>query len=144
MLGDQLGESKGKRVVRRILSVDPLTAEVTFEDGGQMLGVPAAGTGTYASVIRPDGSIYGEYRASSRHAGWRRHHLDGPPPMGGFGPGFFSPLSWHVGITAPPRKSWRAQQCFSRIWSRSRPGAGNTVSQAWEWKSAEAAKGKSA
>lgn len=47
MLGDQLGESKGKRVVRRILSVDPLTAEVTFEDTGQMLGVPTTGTGTY-------------------------------------------------------------------------------------------------
>ena len=63
MLGEQLGESRGKRIVRRILSVDPLTAEVTFEDTGHMLGVPTNGTGTYTSVIRPDGSIHGEGRA---------------------------------------------------------------------------------
>ena len=60
MLGEQLGESRGKRIVRRILSVDPLTVGVTFEDTGHMLGVPTNGTGTYTSVIRPDGSIHGE------------------------------------------------------------------------------------
>ena len=59
MLGEQLGETKGKRLVRRVTSIDPPTVEVTFEDSGQMLGIPTTGMGTYTSVIRPDGSIFG-------------------------------------------------------------------------------------
>jgi hypothetical protein len=60
MLGDQLGESKGKRIVRRVLSTDPLTVEVSFEDSGNILGVATNGLGTYTSVVRPDGSLYGD------------------------------------------------------------------------------------
>ncbi|MGA1981977.1 MAG: hypothetical protein ABSG84_05860 [Acidobacteriaceae bacterium] len=60
MLGEQLGETKGKRLVRRVTSIDPPTVEVTFEDAGHMLGIPTSGTGTYTSVIRADGSIFGE------------------------------------------------------------------------------------
>jgi hypothetical protein len=60
MLGEQIGESKGKRLVRRILSVEPATAEVSFEDTGHMVGVPTNGTGTYTSVVRADGSIFGQ------------------------------------------------------------------------------------
>lgn len=60
MLGDQIGETTGKRIVRRILSIDPPTAEVSFEDTGKMLGVAINGSGTYTSVVRPDGSILGQ------------------------------------------------------------------------------------
>lgn len=60
MLGEQIGESKGKRILRRVLSSDPLTAEVSVEDSGKTLSVANTGFGTYTSVVRPDGSIYGE------------------------------------------------------------------------------------
>jgi len=60
MLGDKIGESKGKRIVRRILSTNPPTAEVSFEDSGTLGGVATTGSGTYTSVIRPDGSIFGQ------------------------------------------------------------------------------------
>ena len=60
MLGEMIGESTGKRIVRRVLSTDPLTVEVSFEDSGNMLGVKTTGFGTYTSAVRPDGSIYGE------------------------------------------------------------------------------------
>ena len=60
MLGNKIGESKGKRIVRRILSTDPPTAEVSFEDSGTLGGVAMNGSGTYTSVIRPDGSIFGQ------------------------------------------------------------------------------------
>jgi hypothetical protein len=33
---------------------------VSFEDTGTMFGVATTGMGTYTSVIRPDGSIYGQ------------------------------------------------------------------------------------
>jgi hypothetical protein len=60
MLGDQISETKGKRLVRRVISVDPPTAEVSFEDSGQALGIPITGMGTYTSVVGPDGAIHGE------------------------------------------------------------------------------------
>lgn len=60
MLGEKLCDARGKRVVRRILSADPLKVEVTFEDGGKVLGVDYKGFGTYCSEVRADGSIYGE------------------------------------------------------------------------------------
>lgn len=59
MIGAQIGETTGKRVSRRVLSVDPPTAEVAFEDSGTMLGVATTGMGTYTSVIQPDGVIFG-------------------------------------------------------------------------------------
>ena len=60
MIGDKIGETKGKRIGRRVLSTDPPTTEVSFEDTGTMFGVATAGMGTYTSIVRPDGSIHGE------------------------------------------------------------------------------------
>jgi hypothetical protein len=59
MLGEQISETKGKTIVRRVLSTDPPTAEVSFEDSGKILSVGTTGMGTYISVVRPDGSSYG-------------------------------------------------------------------------------------
>ena len=60
MLGEVLGETTGKRLVRRVLSTEPPKVEVSFEEQGQMLGVACNGFGTYTSSVGPDGSIYGE------------------------------------------------------------------------------------
>ena len=59
MLGDKIGEVTGRRMSRRLLSVDPPTAEVTFEDSGELFGIATVGTGTYTSVVRADGSLFG-------------------------------------------------------------------------------------
>ena len=76
MLGDLLGETTGKRIVRRVLGTDPLTVEVTFEDAGKMLGFDTTGLGTYTSVVRADGSLYGEgqgafFTADGEAASWK-------------------------------------------------------------------------
>ena len=60
MLGELIGESTGKRIVRRVLGTSPLKVEVTFEDSGKMLGIATTGLGTYTSVVSLDGSVYGE------------------------------------------------------------------------------------
>jgi len=60
MLGEQIGETRGKRLVRRALSPNPPKVEVSFEDAGKMAGVDVNGFGTYTSEVRADGSIYGE------------------------------------------------------------------------------------
>lgn len=142
MLGDQLGESKGKRVVRRILSVDPLTAEVTFEDSGQMLGVPTTGTGTYTSIIRPDGSIYGEGQGLIATQDGEGITWTGTG-MGSFGPGGAVSYRGMLYYRTTSQKLARLNNA-SAAFEFEVDGAGNTSSKAWEWKSAEAAKGKSA
>jgi hypothetical protein len=65
MLGDVISEGTGKRVVRKVLSADPLTVEVSFEDSGKVLGLDYTGFGTYSSSVRPDGSIFGEGEGAS-------------------------------------------------------------------------------
>ena len=61
MLGEKLGESRGKRTARRALPVDAgFKVEVSFEDRGTILGVEGFGIGTYTSTNRPDGAMYGE------------------------------------------------------------------------------------
>ena len=65
MIGNKIGETKGRRLVRRVLSTDPPTAEVSFEDSGSMFGVATNGMGTYTSIVRADGSIHGQGRGSS-------------------------------------------------------------------------------
>jgi hypothetical protein len=61
MLGDLVGDSTGKRTGRRVLSTDSVfKVEVSFEDSGTFLGIPANNIGTYWSAPRPDGSLYGE------------------------------------------------------------------------------------
>lgn len=60
MLGELIGETTGKRIVRRVLSSDPPKVEVSFEESGKILGKKTTGFGTYASVVRPDRSLFGE------------------------------------------------------------------------------------
>jgi hypothetical protein len=60
MQGELLGETTGKRIVRRVLATEPPTVEVSFEDSGKMLGIDVTGFGTYSAVVRLDGTIYGE------------------------------------------------------------------------------------
>ena len=61
MLGEQIGESRGKRTGRRVLSVDHgFKVEVAFESTGKLLGDDINEVGTYWSEARPDGTLYGE------------------------------------------------------------------------------------
>ena len=60
MLGEQIGEDRGKRILRRVLSSDPLRVEVSFEASGKIYGIDENSFGTYTSQVRPDGTIYGE------------------------------------------------------------------------------------
>ena len=64
MLGEMIFEGSGKRIVRRVLSTDPVKVEVTFEGGGKLFGADAMEIGTYTAVIRADGTMYGEANAS--------------------------------------------------------------------------------
>ena len=62
MLGDQVGEDKGKITSQRVLDVEGGTPkmETSFSATGKYRGVEAADMGTYSSTPRPGGAIHGE------------------------------------------------------------------------------------
>jgi hypothetical protein len=132
MLGEKIGESKGKRIVRRILSIDPPTAEVSFEDSGTLAGVAATGSGTYTSVIRPDGSIFGDGQgllitADGEAILWRGSGL------GKFGAG--GAVSYRGMLfyqTASQKLASLNNSCG--VFEFEVDAAGGTTSAIWEWK----------
>ena len=132
MLGDFLGESKGKRVLRRVLSVEPLRMEVTFEDAGHMLGTATTGGGTYTAEAREDGSLYGEglgamMTADGEGVSWK-----------GSGSGKILPggaVSYRgiLHFRTPSQKLARLNNACG-VFEYDVDSAGNTTSKIWEWK----------
>ena len=61
MLGEQIGETRGQVLVRRVVpSEGAPKVEVSFEAQGQLVGISTTDMGTYVSTIQPDGTLYGE------------------------------------------------------------------------------------
>jgi hypothetical protein len=62
MLGDKVGELRGKVTTMRVLEPDPEGArvEVTMQETGSLFGVDVQTTVTYVSRPRPGGLIFGE------------------------------------------------------------------------------------
>src|SRR6184192_1440705 len=62
MLGERISAESGKVTAQRVLP-NPgggPKMETSFQATGTILGVNEADTGTYWSVLRPDGTLYGE------------------------------------------------------------------------------------
>lgn len=132
MLGEQIGETKGRRIVRRVLSTDPPTVEVSFEDSGQLLGVPANGIGSYTSVIHPDSSIHGTGQGlylTPDGAGitWTGEGI------GKFGPNGAISYRGMLFFKTPSQKLARLNHACAAFEYEVDP-SGNTISKIWEWK----------
>jgi hypothetical protein len=132
MLGDLIGESKGKRIVRRILSVDPPTAEVSFESAGTVLGVATKENGTYTSEVRPDGSIYGTGQgllitADGDQVTWTGSGL------GKFGAGGSVSYRGAIYYRTSSQKLARLNNACG-VFEFETDADGNTSGKVWEWK----------
>lgn len=132
MIGEQISDLKGKRIVRRVLSVDPPTVEVTFEDAGTTLGVAVVGMGTYTSVVRPDGSIFGDGQGvTTTHEGesitWTG------TGSGKFGPGGSVSYRGMLFFKTASQKLARLNNMCGAFEFEVDP-AGNTSAKVWEWK----------
>jgi len=132
MLGEQIGETKGKRLVRRVISIDPPTAEVSFEDAGQMLGIPTTGMGTYTSVIRPDGGISGQGQGLSMTQDGDAVTWTGTG-VGKFGPGGSVSYRGMLFFQTASQKLARLNNACGAF-EYDVDASGNTVSKMWEWK----------
>lgn len=132
MLGDQIGEGKGKRIVRRILSVDPPTAEVSFEDSSTVFGVSVTGNGTYTSAVRPDGSIYGTGQGLGITADGDQITWTGTG-LGKFGPGGSVSYRGMLYYRTNSQKLARLNNMCG-VFEFETDADGNTSSKVWEWK----------
>ena len=132
MLGELIYQSSGKRIVRRVLATEPVKVEVTFEGGGKILGVEAMEIGTYTSVIRSDGTIYGE------GAGVLMTTAGDSITWKGAGVGTFKErgaVSYRGAVyyqTASPKLS--RLNTVAGVFEFESDESGNTQSKVWEWK----------
>jgi hypothetical protein len=62
MLGNLIGDESGKVTGVRVLPPQggAPSVEVSFQASGKLHGVAATNIGTYSSVVRPDGTLFGE------------------------------------------------------------------------------------
>lgn len=132
MLGEQIGETKGRRLVRRVVSIDPPTAEVSFEDTGQMLGIPTTGMGTYTSTIRPDGSILGHGQGLSMTQDGEAITWTGTG-VGKFGPGGSVSYRGMLFFQTTSQTLARINNACGAF-EYEVDASGNTTSKIWEWK----------
>jgi hypothetical protein len=132
MLGEKLGEVKGKRLVRRVLSVDPPTAEVSFEDSGKILGIPTTGMGSYTSVVRPDGSIFGYGQGMSTTDEGEAATWTGTG-VGHFGKGGAVSYRGMLFFRTTSKKLARLNNACAAF-EYEVDAKGGTVSKFWEWK----------
>lgn len=129
MLGEMLGETRGKRIVRRVLPDGKV--EVTFEDQGTMLGIESSGFGTYWAEIRPDGTIHGEGQGitttkDGELATWK-----------GIGVGKFSgggAVSYRGALSYYSTSPKLARlNSVAAVFEYEADAEGNTHSKLWEW-----------
>jgi hypothetical protein len=133
MLGEMIGETKGKRLVRRVLSVNPPTAEVSFEDSGQLAGVPVKGMGSYTSTVRADGSIFGTGQGLSMSDDGESVTWTGTG-LGHFGPGGAVSYRGMLFYSTTSTKKLARMNNICAAFEYEVDGTGSTVAKIWEWK----------
>jgi hypothetical protein len=132
MIGEQINESKGKRVVQRVLSTEPPTAEVSFEDNGTVLGTATRGMGTYISTIRADGSIFGDGQGVSMTTDGEAVTWTGRG-VGKFGAGGAISYRGMLFFRTASQKLARLNNTCGAF-EYDVDAEGNTTSKVWEWK----------
>lgn len=134
MLGEKIGEGAGRVTNRRVLSTPgrPPKMETSFESQGTLLGVEVNETGTYWSVFRPDGSLYGEGQGilmgkGGEMATWKGGGVGTIKSDGG--------ASYRGAIYyASSSPKWAHLSGVAAIFEFDVDAEGNSRAQLWEWK----------
>ncbi len=134
MIGDKLGKSTGKVTGRRILrdGAGGIKVETSFTASGKMLGVDYKEHGTYWSVMRPDGTIYGEGTGLLMGKGgemgtWVGQGVGTIRKDGG--------VNFRGAVyvqSASPK--WARLNAVASVYEYSADGNDKTKSDIWEWK----------
>lgn len=105
---------------------------MTFEDSGTLFDVPVTGLGSYTSVARADGSIYGSGQGMSMTEDGESATWSGTG-LGHFGPGGSVSYRGMLFFRTNSTKLSRLNNTCA-VFEYEVDGKGNTVSQLWEWK----------
>jgi len=133
MLGEMIGEERGKRTSRRVLDVQgTLKAEISFEADGKVLGLDEHSIVTYTATVRPDGSLYGVGKGAIMTLSGETAVWEGAG-VGKFGQGGAVSYRGAVYIYSPSPTLSRLNTMAVLFEFEADP-AGNTHSKLWEWK----------
>jgi hypothetical protein len=129
-----IGGGTGKVTNQRVLSNPggPPKMETSFQAKGKLLGIDQNETGTYWSMVRPDGSLYGEGQGvimgkRGEMATWVGQ---GVGTIGRNG------VVKYRGAVYYQSKSgkWARLNKVAAVFEYEVDAAGNTKAQLWEWK----------
>ena len=133
MLGELIGELRGKRTGRRVVSTDAgFKVEVSFEEKGKIWGIEANNIGTYAAQNRPDGSVYGEGQGvlitqDSEVATWKGQGVG--KLLGGGAVSYRGALYYSTESSKLTRLN-----TIAAVFEYEVDAEGNTHTKLWEWK----------
>ena len=134
MLGERIGEGTGKVTTQRVLPSDggAPRVETSFQGAGTIFGVPTTEIATYVSVLRPDGSMFGQGQGvvmgkNGEAASWTGQGVGKAKPDGS--------VSYRGAIyvqSAAP--AWAKLNSLACVYEYEVDAQGNTRSQLHEWK----------
>jgi hypothetical protein len=134
MLGEQIGEERGKITGRRVLQSDGTgpKVEVTFEASGKLLGIDITSIGTYWSAVQPNGFLYGEGQGVTMSAngevvqwtGSGRGRLTGQGSVSFRGAVYYQTTSERLARL----------NGVAILFEHETDGEGNVTTRLWEWK----------
>jgi hypothetical protein len=134
MQGEKIAEGRGKVTSQRVLP-NPGGApkmETSFRATGKLLGVDVTENGTYWSVVRPDGSLYGEGQGimmgrQGEVATWIGQGVGTIKRDGG--------VSYRGAVYYQTEQSkWSSLNSVAAIFEYEVDAEGNTRAELWEWK----------
>ncbi len=134
MLGDKIGEESGKVTSQRALP-NPGGApkmETSFQMTGTLLGVGHKTTGTYCSMGRPDGTLFGEGQGivmsnEGEMATWAGQGVGTIKKDGSVS--YRGAIYYQTSAT-----KWARLNSVAVIFEYELDAQGNTRAQMWEWK----------
>jgi hypothetical protein len=134
MQGEKIGEESGKVTSRRVLANPGGSPkmETSVQSDGTLLGVQTANTVTYWSVVRPDGTLYGEGHGivMSKEGDVATFIGQGVGTFGKAGGVSFRGAVYYQ--SSSPK--WSRLNSVAAIFEHDVDGEGNVRSQLWEWK----------
>jgi len=134
MLGEQLGEEIGQITGTRVLpGANGPQVEVSFQSNGTLCGVREANMGTYITITRPDGTLFGEGQGivmtdDGEMAAWKGHGV-------GRFTGHGAAVSWRGAVyyeTTSPRLARLTG--VAGIFEYETDENGKVTSKIYEWK----------
>ncbi|HET9976050.1 MAG TPA: hypothetical protein VFQ20_01325 [Burkholderiaceae bacterium] len=134
MIGERIGESTGKITSQRVLP--PVNGaprvETSFQASGSVYGVAANDMGTYVSLMRPDGTLFGEVHGvlmgkGGEAATWTGQGVGTMKKDGSIG--YRGAIYYQ---SASP--AWSRLNSISVVFEYEVDAQGNTKGQLWEWK----------